>query len=122
MEQITLDLLHVAMNISQAQHKVASNNIAIANTQNGQKLEVNFANLLSSMENVSNEGKSLLLQEVKGNWKAIESQSIFAIDSEIKLDEETANVLLSSGKYKLLAEGISRKFGLMRLAVSGGRG
>lgn len=121
MEEVTLDLLHVAMNMAQAKHKVASNNIASANMENSSKLSVDFDALISALNHSTGENKSQLLNDIKSNWHQIESSALSRVDDEIKLDKETADVLLASGKYKVLTDALNRKLGLMKLSVNGGR-
>lgn len=121
MDNISIDLLHVAMNISQAEHKVASSNIASFDITGVNKKQVDFSHLLKTLENTNVDDKAQLINQIKSEWKQIESSAISSLDGEIKLDKETADVLLSSGKYKLLADALNRKLGLMKLAVSGGK-
>lgn len=122
MDQVTIDLLHVALNINQAKHKVATQNIAVANMKDMPRTSISFDSLLSKLNSVDDNQKATLLNEIKNNWDQIEKSSLTTNSNEdIKLDKETADVLLASGKYKLIAESLNRKLGLMKLSVNGGR-
>jgi flagellar basal body rod protein FlgB len=121
-EQVTLDLLQVAMDIKQAEHKTAAANIAAANIPGAQKLEADFSHLLQSLAQADNDSRALIISDIRQNWSAEQASSVtLNPNDDIKLDQETADLLLASGKFKLLAEGLNRKFGLMQVAVSGGK-
>lgn len=121
-EQVTLDLLQVAMDINQTQHKAAAANIAAANIPDGNKTTVNFDQLLSSLHGAEPAEQAAILDDIKQNWASKQSDATTISQGEkIKLDQQTADLLLSSGKYKVLAEGLNRKLGLMQVAVNGGK-
>jgi flagellar basal-body rod protein FlgB len=121
-EQVTLDLLQVAMDINQTRHKAAAANIASANVPGGQKTVVDFDHLLNALASADKPGQMALLQEIRQNWASETSGATTMVaDEKIKLDEQTAELLLASGKFKVLAEGLNRKLGLMQVAVNGGK-
>jgi len=120
-QEVSLALLQVAMNMAQAKHKVAANNIAMANIKNSEKTVIDFKNVISALKNAQGSNRTELLAQIKNNWQMVEKNSMSRINDEIKLDQETAKVLAASGKYKLLADTLNRKLGLMKLAVLGGK-
>ena len=121
-EQVTLNLLQLAMDISQTRHKAAAANIASANISGGVQTRVNFDDLLQSVALSQGAGRELLLNDIKTHWQAEKSRAtVLLADSDIKLDKQTAELLMASGKYKLLTEGLNRKLGLMQVAVNGGK-
>lgn len=120
-EQVTLDLLQLNMDIKQAQHKAHAANVANANIPGADKLAVDFSSLLASIDSYHGD-KSALVESIRDNWQSqLQSNTSKLNNEDIKLDEESAQLLLASGKYKLLAESVSRKLGLMSVAVSGGK-
>ena len=121
-EQVTLDLLQVAMDMKLTEHKAASANIAGVNVPGTQRITVDFSALVTSLSQADEQGRMALINDIRQNWTAEKAASThLSNDQEIKLDEETAELLLASGKYKLLAEGLNRKLGLMQVAVNGGK-
>jgi len=120
-QEVSLELLHVAMNMAQAKHKVAANNIAMANIKGSEKTTIDFKYVIAALKTAEGANKAELLAQIKNNWHVIEKNSMSRINDEIKLDQETAKVLEASGQYKLLADTLNRKLGLMKLAVLGGK-
>ncbi len=121
-EQVTLDLLQLAMNIKQAEHKAAAANVANANVPGGQKTTVDFSTMLSRLDELSPSAQQSYIDSLRNNWQAEVSTHTERSSSEkIHLDQESAELLLASGKYKLLADALSRQLGLMSVAIGGGK-
>ena len=120
-QEVSLELLHVAMNMAQAKHKVAANNIAMANIKGAEKTSIDFQSVITALKNTQGADREELLAKIKNNWQMVEKKSMSHMNDEIKLDQETAKVLEASGQYKLLADTLNRKLGLMKLAVLGGK-
>ncbi|MFT4925225.1 MAG: flagellar basal body rod protein FlgB [Phenylobacterium sp.] len=121
-EQVTLHLLQLAMDISQTRHKAAAANIASANIPGAAQIKVNFDDLFSALAQADDLGRELLVQDIRANWTDEKSSATsLTFGTDIKLDEQSAELLLASGKYKLLTEGLNRKLGLMQVAVNGGK-
>lgn len=121
-EPITLQLLQVAMDISQTRHQAAAANIAAANVPGAKQVSVDFDQLIQSLTEADNSTRELLLQDIRANWSAEKNQATtFDGNSSINLDEQSAELLLSSGKFRVLTEGLNRKMGLMQVAVNGGK-
>ena len=120
-QEISLKLLQVAMDMAQAKHKVAANNIAMTNIKGAKKTTIDFKNVVTALKTAQGSNKSELLVKIKNNWQVVEKSSMNQISEENKLDQETAKVLAASGQYKLLADTLNRKLGLMKLAVLGGK-
>lgn len=121
MEDLTVKLVELAMNVAQQKQRAASLNLAQMNMPNAQKLEVDFSAMLSEFSELTPSQQSELADFYKANWQSIENQYHRRSGDKIEVDEEVAKSLLSSGQYKGLAEGVSRKLGLMQLAIKGGR-
>lgn len=117
----TIELLSLALDINQAKHKVAANNIASADIEGANKLEANFEALLRDLSAKSPTQQSSYVQSLKSDWNDYLSNSTIVKNEPIKLDEEVADALLASGKYKAIAEGLNRKLGILNLAVKGGK-
>lgn len=121
-EQVTLDLLQLAMDIKQTEHKTAAANVASANIPGSGQLKVDFADLLAGLDGLAPTQQKALIGQIRNDWQAEQQSATTKISGEdVKLDEQTAQLLLASGKYRLLAEGLNRKLGLMSVAVSGGK-
>jgi len=120
-QEVSLELLHVAMNMAQAKHKVAANNIAMANIKGAEKTSIDFQSVITALKNTQGADREELLAKIKNNWQMVEKKSMSHMNDEIKLDQETAKVLEASGQYKLLADTLNRKLGLMKLSVLGGK-
>ena len=120
-EQVSLDLLHVAMNIASVQHKTAAANVASYHVKGAATLQADFAPLLQQLAS-SDQYRAELAYDTLANWQQVESASVTATQiPKPSLDQLSAELVLSSGKYKLLAETASRQLGLMQLAINGGK-
>ena len=120
-EQVSLDLLHVAMNIASVQHKTAAANVANYHVAGSATLQADFAALLQQLA-ANEHNRAELAYDTLSNWQQVESASVTATHTaKPTLDQLSAELVLASGKYQLLAETASRQLGLMQLAVNGGK-
>ncbi|NQY34878.1 MAG: hypothetical protein HRT37_07930 [Alteromonadaceae bacterium] len=120
---VTLDLLRLSLDMATSEQKVAAANIANANVEGYQKIGINFQDMLNEISSMDDWGQKIVIDGWSSNWQAMEEQAIYKIsDEQVKLDEEVASSIKASMKYEALIEGVNRKYGMMRLVVSNGRG
>lgn len=111
--ELTIDIVRLALTIEQAKSQVASTNIANANRSDAGAMRVDFTSYESAMRSaMSPEAVARLDAEVRGQ-QGIETQE------PINADAEVGDMVQAGANYQALAEGLSREFGLMRLAISG---
>ncbi len=119
---LAVDAVRLAMNLEQLRARVAAHNIAMANVPGATAMRVDVAGALAAARGSQHEG-SLFAQ----NLHALARQDLdvylhdSASPSALTLDGEVAKMSAASGRFQALAEGVSRQFGLMQLAIKGGR-
>lgn len=116
----TIDALSAAMDIHQFRANIAAQNIAKTNVNGAlvSSFDYNtFLTLLSGKEGVE------LKQAVQTVQTADLNQYVHhdVATKKPSLDELIMEVSSASGRYQQLADGVSRQFGLMQLAIKGGR-
>ncbi len=121
MDDLTVKLASFAMSIAEQKQRVATVNIANINDVNASKIEADFKLLLQRVEDAKGADRAQLLQSIENNWQQHKSENISTTREQAELDEEVAKSLLASGQYRGLAEGVSRKLGLLRIAIKGGQ-
>ncbi|PCK03395.1 MAG: flagellar biosynthesis protein FlgB [Alteromonadaceae bacterium] len=115
---INLSLATWALGLEQAKANVAANNIANANVS-GSIREVRFEQLLSDVAKAVQSGDntgamSLFKQEIVSHETT--GTTLF---NGVALDNEVAELSAAQGRYRVIAEALSRQFGLMSLATRG---
>ncbi|WP_394391449.1 hypothetical protein [Shewanella woodyi] len=104
------EILMEAMQVAKLQHKHTAEQIAQYNNSKVELLSrVNFSQVLSDS----------LQQPQMSTENLISQNSRYVSRDSISLDQLTAEALDSSGKYKVLTEILSRRLGLMSIAVAG---
>lgn len=121
MDDLTVKLASFAMSIAEQKQRVATVNIANINNVNAHKLSADFDQLLAQVGQVEGVERQQLLNSIETHWqqhKAVNTSTSF---DKAEIDKEVAGSLMASSQYRGLAEGISRKFGLYRIAIKGGQ-
>ena len=117
MNDLTIDLISTALDIAQEKHGIATHNIA-AHKVSGEKLTDSFDQVLAQLATLDKTDLSIALKEIDLNWNKVKETHISTSKESTKLDDEVSQTLLASGKYKVLAEALNRKLGMMNLVVS----
>jgi flagellar basal body rod protein FlgB len=113
---ITVEAIRLALSMNETRAKVASQNIAHANTPGAKPMRVDLAGLQPALDAAAHGA---------GSFAALESaidrlaSSTSTVDAPIELDAEVAEMVASSTNYQALTEALGRHFSLMRLATSG---
>lgn len=121
MNDLTIELLNTALNIAQARHGVATHNISSYNTPEINKLDENFVEILGDLSSLDDAQLKDAINSVQQNWHQIKEMSVEKSTEKVSLDEEVSNLLLASGNYKVLADALNRKIGMMNLVTTGKR-
>lgn len=114
----TIELSNWAMSLESMRAQVASENIANANIS-GVTKSVDFESLISSVTNALDNGDLESAQRLFGADVEVSSRSSNSLFGGVSLDSEVADLSSSQGRYKVIADALSRKFGLMLLSSRG---
>ncbi|PRN02998.1 flagellar biosynthesis protein FlgB [Pseudomonas sp. LLC-1] len=119
---LAVDAVRLAMNLEQLRARTAARNIAMVNVPGAPAMRVDVAGALAAARG-SRHDDNLFAQ----NLEALARQDLdvylrdIPTSTPLALDSEVAEMSAASGRYQALAEGVSRQFGLMQLAIKGGR-
>lgn len=119
---LAVDAVRLAMNLEQLRARAAAQNIAMVNVPGAPVMRVDVAGALAASRG-SRHDDNLFAQ----NLEALARQDLdvylqdIPASTPLALDAEVAEMSAASGRYQALAEGVSRQFGLMQLAIKGGR-
>lgn len=119
---LTIDTVHLAMSLEHARAKMAAHNIATANVPGSRATRLDVGTPLSQLRAVR--GDAALFAQTLAGLRASDLQAYhqpFPIDAPLALDGEVAEMSAASGRFQALADGVSRQFALMQLAIKGGR-
>ena len=114
----TIELSQWALSLERMRASVASENIANANIT-GTKKTINFEAIVKSMDSAIQSGNSDLARNVIAKDIEIEQVASDSMFGGVLLDAEVTDLSASQGRYKVIADSLSKKFGLMTLAVKG---
>lgn len=119
---LTLDAVHLAMSLEQTRAKMAAHNIASANVPGNRAVRLNISEPLAQLRAVLTD-PALFAQSLQALRESDLQQyeQPMALGAPLALDDEVAEMSAASGRYQALADGVSRQFGLMQLAMRGGR-
>ena len=119
---LVIGVIDAALTLQEARAKVAAANIALANTPNARaaSIDINspFALLRSEL------GDSAQLQRDLETLKGTPTDDLISysdVGTNLPLDAAVGEVSAASGKYQGLAEGLSRQYALMQIAIGGNR-
>ncbi|WP_028388038.1 flagellar basal body protein [Legionella fairfieldensis] len=105
-QDTTIELIGRALDASLMRQTAIANNIANANTQNYQTLEVNFEQQLS--------------QWSENNGSLATLQPFYQLsDHYSSIDEQLALSVKNATHYRALIKGLNQKLAIMKLAVQG---
>lgn len=113
-----IELSNWGMNVERVRAQAAAQNIANANVT-GEVKTVDFEVLIRS---VSSAIDSNNLEQARQHFAEAPEMRTTHIDSalgSVAMDSEVADLSSAKGRYKVIAEALSRKFGLMTLASRG---
>ncbi|WNO11343.1 hypothetical protein [Teredinibacter sp. KSP-S5-2] len=120
MSDFTINMISWSLNLERQRASVAANNIQLAN-QGGIKQKGNFDELLKvaakEMENVNKLSTKNIIN-MKATISETGSDSLFGA---VALDNEVLELSHAKGRYKTIAEALSRKYALMEIASKGSK-
>jgi flagellar basal-body rod protein FlgB len=121
---VTTDLVKLALDASQLRLETIANNIANVNTKNFSPMRVNFeqqleihkANLLDRTQDGKN---AELLKSIVPQVEKDRGVSIEGVDRAVLLDMEIATLAKNVLHYQVLLEANSKRGAVVKMAVSG---
>ena len=112
------DIASWALSAEKLKAHIASENIASMHTK-GKVLSVDFSESIGLLKKGIAQGdKSLLIQSLDTRAN-IKENSVSSLFESAPLDEQVTHLSMAQGKYRVIAESLNRKLGLMRLASRG---
>ena len=119
---LAVDTVRFAMSLEALRAKVAAHNIATANVPGSKAMRFNGVEPMSALRGLRNDPElfAQAIRSMQDNELAPYLQS-YTPSSPVALDGEVADMSAASGRYQALADGVSRQFALMQLAIRGGR-
>jgi len=119
---LAVDAVRLAMNLEQLRARAAAQNIAMANVPGAPAMRVDITGALAALRG-SRRDDNLFAQNLEALARQDLASYLHDIPSSapLALDAEVAEMSAASGRFQALAEGVSRQFGLMQLAIKGGR-
>lgn len=118
---LTVDIVRLAMGLEQARAKVAAHNIAMANVPGSKVMHLDLGGAQAALRAVSSNPE--LFEPTLAALQASEGSPYLQTQvplTPLALDGEVAELSAASGRYQALADGVSRQFALMQLAIKGG--
>jgi flagellar basal body rod protein FlgB len=120
---ITTEAVRVGLAIAKTRMQIASSNIAHANMPGTSMHRADFAHVLSMLEEVvrspSTASAYRLAQIDQDSLQGSIEKLGPASDNTASLDDQVAELNIDSTRFKALTEGLTRRFALMQLAISG---
>lgn len=110
----TVELAELALDFQQLKAKVAAENIARANTD-GVVQRVKFDDLLASVSGLNKEDQPESMLRLQRSLEG----SVAVVDEQTTLDQEILELTSARGRYRVIAEALTRKFGMMQILVKG---
>ena len=110
----TVTMSSWALGLEKQRAAIAADNIASSNT-GGLKKAGNFDQLLGDMGQAVKTGDSARIQQIMSSGVDVNTASSHSLVNRISLDEEISDLSKAGGRYKTIAEALSRKFGLMTI-------
>lgn len=116
----SIELLSWAMDRALASHSVARINVANANVKGFSPVEISFEQQLQALREASNSDEiQQKLDSVRQTMNQMMEENTRRLDGEsVQVDAQVTELVKHSGYYQTLADIMSRKMGLMRMAVS----
>lgn len=116
---ITTEAVRMGLDIAQLRLQMASFNIAHADTD-GKVQRANFSRALGTLEAVADgSAPASAFDGLSSGELAAEVGTSASTGAALSPDDLVAQASIQGGVYRALSEGMSRRFGLMQLAISG---
>lgn len=119
---LTLDVTQVAMDLERTRAQMAAHNIAMANVPGSRAAHLDVLGAMASVRSARGDAGSFA--QALGDLNGVDlaaHQRMQPLDTPLALDAEVAELSAASGRFQALADGVSRQFALMQLAIKGGR-
>ncbi|NWB95789.1 hypothetical protein HX882_07815 [Pseudomonas gingeri] len=119
---LAVETVRFAMSLEQLRAKVAAHNIAMANVPGGKAMRLNSLEPMAALRGLRNDPE-LFAQSLRSMQDSELAPFLqhYTPATPPSLDGEVAEMSAASGRYQALADGVSRQFALMQLAIRGGR-
>lgn len=119
--EITIDAVRMALGMYELQARLASINVANAHRPGAPTMRVEFGQLQDALADVAGVGTddSRLTAVLARAQNALDHARPTPAAISINLDEEVADMVAATTRFQTLTEALNRRFGLMRLAISG---
>ncbi len=116
----SIELLTWAMDRALASHSISRINIANANVKEFAPIEISFGQQLQALRDASKTGNiDTRLHSIQQTINQMMEQNTVRLHGEsVQVDMEVSKLVKHSGYYQTLADIMSRKMGLMSLAIS----
>ena len=116
----TIDAVRLALSLQEIRARTASANVANASKPDATAQQVDFASVEAALRLAAHAGteseSSQWLADARRKLEGTEARETL---EPIRLDEQVADIATAGVEYQALTESLSRRFGLMRLAISG---
>ncbi len=120
---VTIEAVRAGLDIAQLRTQVASVNIAHADLPGGRLYKADFSRALTELQRLVNGSESSLSSEAVLAHEALLAQVKSVPQGDpttfVTLDARVADLNLSAGQYRVLADALSRRLALMQLAIAG---
>lgn len=119
---MSVDAVRLAMGVEDLRAKVAAHNIAMANIPGSRAMRLDTSGALSGLRGTR--GDAELFAQALGDLQASSAAPYLHEQNPstpIALDAEVSELSEASARYQTLADGVSRQFALMNLAIKGDR-
>lgn len=121
--KLVVDVVSSVLRLEEARAQVAARNIALANVPGARASRTDISPALADLRAAITDQQLLTattqLQRQQPAADLISQDGANA--RPVSLDAEVAEISAASGRYQALADGLSRQFALMRLAIGGGK-
>jgi len=119
--ELSIELLSWAMNRALASHSASRMNVANASVKNFAPIKISFQQQIDALKKADRTGSDMqaTLDSMQQSVEQMLENNTFRLDTElVQVDQEVLNMVKHSGYYKTLADAMSRKLGLMKIAMS----
>lgn len=115
----TIDAVRLALNLQELRARTASANVAGASQPGAVAQRYDFSGVENALREAVHAGDGATaarwLRTADAALRGLRPES----DGEIRLDEQIAELSATSVDFQALTEALGRRFGLMRIAISG---
>lgn len=119
MNTLTVDAVSLALDVAQRRAEVASHNIARVNVPGARMERADFASAMALLGRVAH-GDAVASERLRSTVVGVSgTDRLLADGAAVSLDDQVAEMALSSAHFQALSEAVNRQFGLMSIALSG---